>query len=32
MIKEQQINLYLKEDPTDFYVDLKPVDEIIGVS
>ncbi len=32
MIKEQQINLYLKEDPTDFYVDLKPVHEIIGVS
>mgnify|MGYP003334299764 CR=1 FL=1 len=32
MIKEQQINLYLKEDPTDFYVDLKPVDEIIGIS
>ncbi|XWN36830.1 MAG: segregation/condensation protein A [Balneola sp.] len=30
MIKEQQINLYLEEDPTDFYVDLKPVDEIIG--
>lgn len=32
MIKEQQINLYLKDSPTDFYVDLKPVDEIIGVS
>jgi len=32
MIKEQQINLYLQEDPSDFYVDLKPVDEIIGVS
>lgn len=30
MIKEQQINLFLEEDPTDFYVDLKPVDEIIG--
>ena len=31
MIKEQQINLFLEEDPTDFYIDLKPVDEIIGV-
>ncbi|MFY0685334.1 MAG: segregation/condensation protein A [Balneola sp.] len=30
MIKEQQINLFLEEDPTDFYIDLKPVDEIIG--
>ena len=30
MIKEQQINLYLEEHPTDFYIDLKPVDEIIG--
>ena len=30
MIKEQQINLFIEEDPTDFYVDLKPVDEIIG--
>ena len=32
MIKEQQINLYLKEKPTDFYIDLKAVDEIIGVN
>ncbi len=31
MIKEQQINLFIEETPTDFYVDLKPVDEIIGV-
>lgn len=31
MIKEQQINLFLEEDPTEFYLDLKPVDEIIGV-
>lgn len=30
MIKEQQINLFLEEDPTEFYIDLKPVDEIIG--
>lgn len=30
MIKEQQINLYLMDTPTDFYIDLKPVDEIIG--
>ena len=30
MIKEQQINLYLEEDPTQFYIDLKPVDEFIG--
>jgi len=32
MIKEQQINLYLQDKPTDFYVYLKPVDEIIGAS
>lgn len=32
MIKEQQINLYLKDVPTDFYVDLKPVNEIMGIS
>ncbi len=32
MIKEQQINLYLKEEPTNFYIDLKAVDEIIGVN
>lgn len=31
MIKEQQINLFLEEDPTEFYIDLKPVNEIIGV-
>jgi len=31
MLKEKQINLYIKnENPTDFYLDLKPVDEIIG--
>ncbi|MEQ8578841.1 MAG: segregation/condensation protein A [Balneola sp.] len=30
MIKEQQINLFIEEDPTDFYIDLKPVDEIIA--
>lgn len=31
MLKEQQINLYVEDnDPTDFYIDLKPVDEIIG--
>ena len=30
MIKEQQINLFIESGPTDFYVDLKPVDEIIG--
>jgi len=30
MIKEQQINLFLEDDPTHFYIDLKPVDEIIG--
>ena len=29
MIKEQQINLFLEEDPTEFFLDLKPVDEII---
>lgn len=32
MIKEQQINLFLDEDPTKFYIDLKPVDEIIGAN
>src|SRR5690554_1493536 len=31
MIKEQQIDLYLEEDPTQFYLDLKPVDAFIGV-
>jgi segregation and condensation protein A len=31
MLKEQQINLFVEdEDPTKFYIDLKPVDEIIG--
>jgi segregation and condensation protein A len=31
MLKERQINLYVEEDdPTAFYLDLKPVDEIIG--
>ena len=31
MLKEQQINLFVEnDDPTDFYIDLKPVDEIIG--
>jgi len=33
MLKEHQINLYFETDePTDFYLDLKPVDEIIGDS
>lgn len=31
MLKERQINLYVEEDnPTAFYLDLKPVDEIIS--
>lgn len=31
MLKEQQINLFIEnEDPTRFFIDLKPVDEIIG--
>lgn len=31
MLKEGQINLYIQNDDlTDFYLDLKPVDEIIG--
>lgn len=31
MLKERQINLYVEDDdPTQFYLDLKPVDEIIG--
>lgn len=31
MLKEQQINLFLEDDdPTQFYIDLKAVDEIIG--
>lgn len=29
MIKEQQIILYLDEDPTQFYIELNPVDEFI---
>lgn len=33
MLKEQQINLYIEDDdPTRFYIDLKPVDEIIGAA
>ena len=32
MIKEQQINLFLSDDPTEFHIDLKPVDEIIGAN
>ncbi len=31
MLKEQQINLFIEnDDPTHFFIDLKPVDEIIG--
>jgi len=30
MLKEQQINLFVEDSPTDFYIDLKPVEEIIG--
>ena len=33
MVKEQQIDLYLENetgDPTDFYLDLKPIDEMLG--
>lgn len=29
MVKEQQIDLYVEEDPTDFYLDLKPISELI---
>ncbi|GAA5522711.1 segregation/condensation protein A [Aliifodinibius salicampi] len=33
MLKERQINLYVEnDDPTDFYLDLKPVDEIISAT
>ncbi|SMO46473.1 segregation and condensation protein A [Fodinibius sediminis] len=33
MLKERQINLYVEDDdPTDFFLDLKPVDEIISTS
>jgi len=31
MLKEQEINLFIEnDDPTDFYIDLKPVEEILG--
>jgi len=31
MLKEQEINLFIEnDDPTDFYIDLKPVDELLG--
>ena len=33
MLKERQINLYIEnDDPSHFFLDLKPVDEIIGTS
>lgn len=33
MLKERQINLYVEnDDPTDFFLDLKPVDEIINTT
>lgn len=32
MVKEQQVNLFLEENPVDFYIDLKPVDEIVGTA
>jgi len=33
MLKERQINLYVEDDdPTAFYLDLKPVNEIIGTN
>lgn len=33
MLKERQINLYVEDnDPTDFFLDLKPVDEIISTT
>ncbi len=31
MIKEQQINLFIEEVPTDFFIELKPVSEIVGI-
>lgn len=31
MIKEQQIQLLLDEDPLDFWLDLKPLDELYGI-
>jgi len=30
LLKEQQINLFIEDSPTDFYLDLKPVGEIVG--
>lgn len=30
LAKEQRINLFIENDPTDFYLDLKPVEEILG--
>ena len=31
MLKEQEINLFIENnDPTDFYIDLKPLDELLG--
>ncbi len=33
MLKEHQINLYIEnDDPTQFFIDLKAVDEIIGIA
>jgi len=33
MLKEHQINLFIEnDDPTQFYIDLKAVDEIIGIA
>ena len=29
MIKEQQIRLYLGDNPSEFYIDLMPVSEIL---
>ena len=31
MIKEQQIQLLLDDDPLDFWLDLKPLDELYGI-
>lgn len=31
MIKEQQIQLFLEDDPLDFWIDLKPLDELYGI-
>lgn len=30
LTKEQKINLFIENDPTNFYLDLKPVEEILG--